>query len=109
MEFKNKIEEHRYNTAQKKIKKIRNFYNHLQIFVVVMLVLALFSNTIVGFFENRIANNSSLDWVKANIWVNALLWFVGVVIHGLFTFKDSLNFVDKWEKNKVDEFMKENE
>ncbi|MGB0891404.1 MAG: 2TM domain-containing protein [Flavobacteriaceae bacterium] len=95
--------------AEKKVKRIRNFYNHLQIFVIVMIVLLLFSNTIIVFFENHITNPNWLKWVRANIWVNALLWFFGLLIHAAFTFRYKLNFIEKWENEKVREIMNEKE
>ena len=99
------IKENTYKQAEKRVKRIRNFYNHLQIFVIIMAPILLFSNSIIGFFESYIINGNTLEWVKVNIWINALLWFIGVAIHGLFVFKDKVNFIDKWEKNKVAEFM----
>jgi hypothetical protein len=99
------IKENTYKQAEKRVKRIRNFYNHLQIFVIIMAPILLFSNSIIGFFESYIINGNTLEWVKVNIWINALLWFIGIAIHGLFVFKDRVNFIDKWEKNKVSEFM----
>jgi uncharacterized membrane protein YraQ (UPF0718 family) len=99
------IKESTHKQAEKRVKRIRNFYNHLQIFVIIMAPILLFSNAIIGFFESYIDNVNTLEWVKANIWINALLWFIGVAIHGLFVFKDKVNLTDKWEKNKVAEFM----
>jgi hypothetical protein len=103
--MKSKIKESTYKQAEKRVKRIRNFYNHLQIFVIIMAPILLFYNSIIGFFESYIDNGNTLEWVKVNIWINALLWFIGVAIHGLFVFKDKVNFIDKWEKNKVAEFM----
>jgi hypothetical protein len=99
------IKESTCEQAENSVKKIRDFYNHLQIFVIIMAPILLFSNAIIGFFESYIDNGNTLEWVKVNIWINALLWFIGVAIHGLFVFKDKVNFIDKWEKNKVAEFM----
>jgi hypothetical protein len=99
------FKESTYKQAEKRVKRIRNFYNHLQIFVIIMAPILLFSNAIIGFFESYIDNGNTLEWVKVNIWINALLWFIGVAIHGLFVFKDKVNLIDKWEKNKVAEFM----
>jgi hypothetical protein len=99
------IKESTYKQAEKRVKRIRDFYNHLQIFVIIMAPILLFSNSIIGFFESYIDYENTLEWVKVSIWINALLWFIGVAIHGVFVFKDKVNFIDKWEKNKVDEFM----
>jgi uncharacterized membrane protein (DUF485 family) len=96
-----------YLEAEKRVKKIKNFYNHLQIFVIMMLVLVLFSDMIISFFEAHISSPDSLRWIKANIWVNVLLWLFGLVIHGIYVFKFKANAIDRWEKKKLDEIMKE--
>ena len=94
-----------YQKAEKKVKRIKFFYNHLQKFVIMMLILLLFSNTIIDFFESYTDNIHTLQWVRANIWVNVFLWFIGLSIHGLFAFKNKINFIDKWENSKVEELM----
>jgi hypothetical protein len=70
-----------------------------------MASILLFSNSIIGFFESYLMNGTTAEGVKVYIWINAFLWFIGIAIHGLFVFKDRVNFIDKWEKNKVSEFM----
>ena len=70
-----------------------------------MAAILLFSNAIIGFFESYIDNGNTLEWLKVNIWINPLLWLIGIAIHALFVFKYKVNFIDKWEKNQVDEFM----
>lgn len=94
-----------YNRAEKRVKKIKNFYNHLQIFVIMMLVLVFFSDMIISFFEARISNPDTLSWIKTNIWINALLWLIGLAIHGIYVFKFNMNVINKWEEKKLDEIM----
>lgn len=103
------MKEAKYFEIKKRIKKQRNFYNHLQVFVIVMLVLLLFSNTIFNFFESYVHNPNSLKWARANIWVNALIWFVVIVVQGIYAFKYKIPFIDNWEQKKIKEFMNENE
>ena len=94
-----------YNRAEKRVKKIKNFYNHLQIFVIMMLVLVFFSDMIISFFEARISNPDTLSWIKTNIWINALLWLIGLAIHGIYVFKFNMNVIKKEEEKKMDEIM----
>jgi uncharacterized membrane protein (DUF485 family) len=105
--MKNNTNNTTYKEAEKNVKRMKNFYNHLQIFVIMMLVLLLFSNMIISFFEARITNPNSLNWIKANIWVNAVLWLFGLIIHGIYVFKFKANFIDKWEQKKMEELMKQ--
>ncbi len=103
------MKEAKYLEIKKRIKKQRNFYNHLQVFVIIMLILLLFSNTIFDFFESHLHNPKTLKWARANIWVNALIWFVVIVIQGIYAFKYKIPFIDNWEQKKIKEFMNENE
>jgi hypothetical protein len=99
------IKESVYKQAEKRVKRIRYFYNHLQIFVIIMAPIFLFFNAIIVFFESYLMNGTTLEGVKVYIWINAFLWFIGVAIHGVFVFKDTFRFFDTWEKNKLAEFM----
>lgn len=94
-----------YKQAEKRVKRIRDFYNHLQIFIFIMAPILMFTNIIIDFFESYMVNGNSLEWVKVYIWINAGLWLIGVAIHGLFAFKYKLHFIDTWEKTKLDELM----
>ncbi|MFT6066152.1 MAG: uncharacterized membrane protein (DUF485 family) [Paraglaciecola sp.] len=105
--MKNNTNNTTYKEVEKNVKRMKNFYNHVQIFVIMMLVLLLFSDIIVSFFEARITNPNSLNWIKANIWVNAVLWLFGLIIHGIYVFKFKANFIDKWEQTKMEELMKQ--
>jgi uncharacterized membrane protein (DUF485 family) len=95
--------------ARKIVRRMRDFYNHLQIsiiiIIIIMLFVLLFSNTFIDFFESYIENKNSLEKVKVNIWINVLLWLIALVMHGLFVFKFKMNVIDDWEENKVAEFM----
>jgi len=105
--MKNNTNNTTYKEVEKNVKRMKNFYNHVQIFVIMILVLLLFSDIIVSFFEARITNPNSLNWIKANIWVNAVLWLFGLIIHGIYVFKFKANFIDKWEQTKMEELMKQ--
>lgn len=94
-----------YKEAAVNVKRIRNFYNHLQVFVIMMLVLIFFSDTIIAFCEARISNENSLHWVKANIWVNIIIWLLVVIGHGMYAYKFKFDFINQWEKKKVAEIM----
>ena len=102
-------QENKYIEVKKRVAKQKNFYNHLQLFVIMMILLLLFSNKIFNFFESHIHNPNSLKWARANVWVNALIWFVVIIIHGIYAFKCKIPFIDNWEKRKVDEFMNDND
>jgi len=97
-----------YKQAEKRVKRIRDFYNHLQIFVIMIVILVMFSYTIIEFFGIYISNENLLYWVKTTIWIHVLLCFVGLAIHGILTFRYNIDFVNNWEKKKVEAYMNEN-
>ena len=107
--MESKKENNAYKQAERRVKRIRNFYNHLQIFAIMMVILLIFSNTIFNFFESHIHNPGTLKWAQSNVWINCLLWGFGVLIHGLYAFKYKVTFIEKWENEKVDELMNEKE
>ena len=52
--MKNNDDYSTYNKVGESVKKIKDFYNHLQIFAIMILVLVFFSDAIISFFEGRI-------------------------------------------------------
>jgi len=80
-----------FKQAEKRVKRIRDFYNHLQIFVIMIVILVMFSNTIIEFFGIYISNENLLYWVKTTIWIHVLLCFVGLAIHGILTFRYNID------------------
>lgn len=100
--------EDKYLQAQKKVAKQKNFYNHLQVFVIMMIVIIVFSDTIFNFFEEHISNQNTLKWIRTNIWINSLLWAFGLLIHGIYAFKNKISIVENWEKKKIEDIMNEN-
>ena len=74
-----------------------------------MLVLVLFSDTVIVFFEIYISNKNTLYWIKINIWMPGLLLLIlGIAIHGIETISYTSNFVNHREKKKVEAYRNEN-
>lgn len=86
-----------YQQAKKKVKRIRGFYIHLFIFIIV--------NTFVLIFDSNrhIFVNGNLQlWGLANIF----FWGIGLFAHWASVFGPNLFLTKKWEERKVEEFMK---
>jgi hypothetical protein len=49
-----------------------------------------------------------LYWIKINIWIPALLWILGHAIRRIVAFGYTSNFVDQWEKKKVEAYRNGN-
>jgi hypothetical protein len=81
----------RYYQAQKKVKEIRGFYEHLTVFILVTLVLIVLN----------LMTSPEYLWF---IWC-VLGWGIGLIFHALKTF-DCMPFFNKeWEEQKIKEIL----
>lgn len=90
------IEEVKYQQALKRVKRIKGFYTHLIVYIVINTMLL-------------IANYKNLD-TNANFWrwqtfSTVLFWGVGLVGHGLSVFLPSALLGKDWEERKINELM----
>lgn len=94
--MKNFDQEIAYEAAQKKVKKLKGFYIHLFVYIVVnvMIIYAnyTYSKTNASLFEFR--NFSTAFW-----------WGIGLVAHGFNVFTIDLIFGKDWEERKIRELM----
>lgn len=90
------IDEIKYQEAIKRVKKIKGFYTHLIIYLVV--------NTMI-----IIVNSQNLDegesFFQLRIFSTALFWGIGLASHGLSVFMPSLIMGKNWEEKKIKELM----
>jgi hypothetical protein len=87
------ISKENYKKLEERVKRIKRFYNHLQVFVIVITLLLFFSDAIIAFFEARISNANLINWIKVNFWVNPIIWGVVVLFHGIYAYKSKVNFL----------------
>ena len=90
-----------YNLAYKRVKRIKGFYVHSLVFVLVNAFI-IFSN-----FNSN--DNSSEIFMKWETWSTALFWGIGLAAHGLSVFGRDLFFGTDWEEKKIQEFMKKDQ
>ena len=87
----------RYNAAYKRVKRIKGFYVHAMVYVLVNIFIVA-SNY----------DNSSFDYGLFFRWETfstALFWGIGLLAHGLSVFGRNLFFGQNWEERKIQEFM----
>lgn len=90
----------KYLKAKDRVKKIRGFYGHAAIFV-----LVLFTGILAPLFELSYC----MFCFSSDKWLNLLgftPWFLGLTFHGLLAF-GKLNFIKKWEEKKLKEFLED--
>lgn len=98
----NFTKEQRYILAKKRVEKIRKFYKHLAVYIIVNIFLsAIF---IVGDMNDGVSfNDAVLDNHNYKIW---LYWGIGVVFQALNTFGLTLFMNKDWEEKKIKEYLK---
>lgn len=89
-------EQSKYETALKKVKKIKGFYSHLLVYIVInaAILIATYSNI-----------NSDQNFWKWQTFNTVFFWGIGITAHGLSVFGRNLFFSQNWEENKIKELM----
>ncbi|QSZ67414.1 2TM domain-containing protein [Methanofollis aquaemaris] len=85
------MEEESYERAQKRVRELRGFYEHLGIYLVVNLLL----------FAINAVTSPGAWWFY---WVT-LFWGVGLLFHAVGTFLGGRILGPEWEERKVREYM----
>jgi hypothetical protein len=87
----------RYELAYKRVKRIKGFYIHALVYVLVnaFTIISAFNRSEKGddFFSN---------W---QTFSTAFFWGIGLLAHGLSVFGRDLFFGADWEEKKIKEFM----
>lgn len=98
--MENYREESSYNRAKKKVDRIKGFYTHAIVYVVIntLLLLMIFR----GY-----ANVT--DFWNLGSFSTAIGWGIGLLFHGISVFGRGLFFSSNWEKQKMKQFLKEEE
>jgi hypothetical protein len=87
----------RYELAYKRVKRIKGFYIHALVYVLVnvFIIVSTFNRSTLGieFFY------------KLGTYSTAFFWGIGLLAHGLSVFARDLFFGSDWEERKIKEFM----
>ncbi len=90
-----------YDLAYKRVKKIKGFYTHVLVYVLVNAFILISS-----YIRSQIGTEVFWKWETLN---TALFWGIGLVAHGLSVFGRNIFFGQNWEENKIKELIeKEN-
>lgn len=87
-------DEIKYQEAVKRVKKIKGFYTHLLVFIVINTMIVI-TNT----------SNSTKDFWRWQTFSTALFWGIGLAAHGLSVFLPSFMMGKDWEERKIRELM----
>lgn len=87
----------RYELAYKRVKRIKGFYVHALVYVLVNSFLILST-----YMKSSTATEVFFSWKTFSV---AFFWGIGLVAHGLSVFGRDLFFGQEWEDKKIQELM----
>jgi 2TM domain len=90
-----------YNAAYKKVKKIKGFYSHLKIYIIVNAIIIV-TNLNKDFFGH---NQNDYGWMEWHTYSTALYWGIGLLIHAFSVFGPDVFFNKDWEEKKIQKYM----
>ena len=101
--FKNYIpsntEEAKYYDAYKRVKRMKGFFSHALVFVVINIMIA------IGNYQDLKVGESYFQWHN---FTTLTFWGLGLLAHGLSVFLPNLILGNNWEDKKVQELMDKN-
>jgi hypothetical protein len=86
----------KYLEAKKRVKRIKGFYTHLLIYVVVNLFIAYLN------YQGLKPGESYFQWHN---FITLFFWGIGLIGHGLSVFMPQFLFGKDWEERKIRELM----
>lgn len=85
-----------YELAAKKVKRLKGFYTHLLVYILVNIFL------IVVNFQNLKPGESYFQYKN---FITAFFWGIGLVAHAFSVFVPQVIFGKNWEDRKIKELM----
>ncbi len=95
MEIINK-DQIRYEEAVKKVKKLRGFYTHALVYVVINIMV------VIANVQNYEPGES---YFQFKTFMTAFFWGIGLLAHGMATFVPYFILGKEWEERKIKELM----
>ncbi len=95
MEIINK-DQIQYEEAVKKVKKLKGFYTHAIVYVVINIMV------VIANVQNYEPGES---YFQFKTFMTAFFWGIGLLAHGMATFVPYFIFGKEWEERKIKELM----
>ncbi|WP_066226237.1 2TM domain-containing protein [Formosa haliotis] len=90
------FEKERYERAKKQVKRIRGFYSHALVYIVINLMLVVIN------IQHLEPGESYFQWRN---FITLGSWGIGLLAHGLSVFLPTLVIGKNWEDEKIKELM----
>jgi hypothetical protein len=92
----NTQDEIKYQEALKRVKKIKGFYTHAIVYVIINIMIVIIN------IQNL---NEGETYSQFKNFMTAFFWGIGLVAHGLSVFVPNWIMGQNWEERKIKEFM----
>ncbi|MDI1317320.1 2TM domain-containing protein [Flavobacterium sp.] len=90
------LDEIKYKEALKRVKKIKGFYTHLLVYIVINASLLIVK------YQNLDVGENFWRWQNLN---TLFFWGIGLIAHGLSVFLPVLMLGKDWEQRKIKQLM----
>ena len=95
----------KYLRAKKRVEKLKGFYWHLTIYIVINTIISVFKIISDANGGSEGIEEALLDFDNYSLW---LWWGIGMIFHAYNVFGANLLFMNKdWEEKKIKEYMDE--
>lgn len=89
-----KTETEKYLLAKERVRKIKGFYTHLTIYILINTIL-----TSINLFFSESEN------INFNMFSTWIFWGIGIFFHAIGVFGKNLIFSKDWENRKINELI----
>lgn len=90
------IEQEKYDRAAKKVKRIKGFYSHALVYIVINLMIVAIN------IQNLSPGESYFQWHN---FTTLGFWGIGLLAHGMSVFVPDFILGKNWEERKIKEYM----
>jgi len=102
-------DQEKYERARKKVNDIKGFHKHLTAYIIVNIILLLIKANIMDAFSDHEFDWNFESWLRWNTYGTAILWGIGLLIHGLYVYRHKFGFLKNWEERKIREIIEKEE
>ena len=89
-------EQEKFERAARRVKRIKGFYNHALVYVVINVFLIIVNA------KNLSEGESYFQWHN---FTTLIFWGIGLLAHGLSVFLPKFILGNDWEERKIKELM----
>jgi hypothetical protein len=106
-DYKHEFNTDEYNAAYKKVKRIKGFYSHLRIYLIIniLIIIASVKGDIFGGYIH-IRDGGLFNW---HTYSPAFFWGIGLLAHALSVFGEDVFFGREWEEKKIKQYITKEE